>query len=113
MSDREFPQSFKVGPFDYEVEAWNSLSAESRQAYGECSRLELKIRVAENIPLQKQGETLLHEILHAVAAQQYILADDEDQEEVVRPMSLGLAATMRDNPEAFEWILEALQGAKK
>lgn len=104
---KPLPSILKVGAFDYEVEAWDSLAAEAAQCYGKCSALELKIRVAENLAAQHQGETLLHEILHAVSQQQSILEDAEEQEAAVKPLALGLAAVMRDNPDVFKWILEA------
>lgn len=102
------PKQLKVGAFDYEIESWDSLAAESSMRYGECSMLQQKIRVAENLGPQHQGQTLLHEILHAACQQQSILEDGDEQEEVVRALSLGLAAVMRDNPKVFEWILKAL-----
>lgn len=105
---KALPKTLKVGAFDYSVEAWDSLAAEASMNYGRCSLLELKIQVAENLAPQHQAETFLHEMLHAVCQQQSILHDAEDQEEVVRPIALGLAAVMRDNPDAIRWLLDAL-----
>ncbi len=109
MSERPgFPTKIRIGLFDYEIVDWNPVTAVAAHRYGECSTQERVIRVSRLHGHRQSGETLLHEIMHAIFNEWYI-KDEDNEERTVGTMSLGLASTWRDNPEVFAWIDHALR----
>lgn len=105
------PSKVKIGLHDYKIEVWPPHEASSAHRYGECNHVLHIIRVDTSHTLVQSGETLLHEIIHAVYAV-WNIEDDDKEERTVGGLSLGLATVWRDNPDVFAWIAMNLTAQK-
>lgn len=99
--------SVRIGPFDFEIVEMDRVNA--KEFYG------LYLSESQEIQLtpvfsskQRWAETLLHEILHGVVDTQNLLLK-EDEERIVRGVSLGLSQVIRDNQKLFTEIVKALK----
>lgn len=54
----------------------------------------------------EEADTLLHEVLHAIAYTMKIGLDLDDEEKVVAALATGLLGVIQDNPEFGEWLCE-------
>jgi hypothetical protein len=99
----DLPTKVKVGFADYAIRPFEHLEGQSRERYGECSHARSLINIDVNHGTRKQAKTLLHEIMHAVAAI-WDYSDHDKEEDAVQLFSLGIATVWRDNPEVFAWI---------
>ena len=105
----KLPKKIKVLSQDYEVTVMGAAEAAAKGRLGECDNNLKVIGIDTKWGDQQQAETLLHEILHAISHAMAIDANGLScDEEIVHPMSNGLAAVMRDNPKTFKAIMEAL-----
>lgn len=62
-----------------------------REAYDKA-----KIFIRKDMPISKKRETLLHEILHIIYANAYLMKGD-DEERIVGALSAGLHQVFEDN----------------
>lgn len=65
-----------------------------------------RIRVADNLPLEKESETILHEVIHGIMAHMCIDQPDETDERFVESFSKGLYAFWKDNPNFFGEVIK-------
>lgn len=82
----------------------------AKDSYGLYVADAQEIHICKGMTPHKQGEVLLHEILHGVADNQslsFVLGERE--EHVVRAMAIGLANVIRDNQKLFLDIVKALK----
>ena len=100
------PGMIKIGYMDFTLESWDARAANSARRYGECSHIEQTIRV-EFCHGRKSANTLIHEIMHAVAAMQNV-EDGATEEQFVTSVANGLSTVWRDNPDVFAWIGKTL-----
>lgn len=99
---------FRIGHLDFKIVEMAYVNA--KDSYGLYVPDAQEIHICKGMTPHKQGEILLHEILHGVADVQslaFVLGDKE--EHVVRAMAIGLATAMRDNQKLFADILKALK----
>lgn len=101
------PTNVKVGLFDIKIVDWHPTEAAGTRRYGEFSSVEKVIRVDFSKGRVQGGETLLHEILHAVCWV-WAIASSEDEDDIIGPLSLGLGTVIRDNPKVFDYIKWAI-----
>lgn len=97
----------RIGPYDFDIVEMDKLN--TKEFYGlyvpESQEIQLTPVFASK---QRWAETLLHEILHGVMDTQNIGLKDEE-ERVVRGVSLGLSQVIRDNQKLFTEIVRALK----
>ena len=67
---------------------------------GECDTDGLKIRVKNDLPLETEQDTLLHEVLHAVDE----MVDSKLKESQVKRLATGLLAVLKDNNKLIAYI---------
>jgi len=95
------PSKIKVLDIDYAIvwvdDTWSSQTGSS----GQQSYARQEITVQKAAP-QIEANTLLHEILHAVA-DGMSLTDDSSEEEFVSRLATGMCAVWRDNPKVWAW----------
>lgn len=103
----ELPDVVKVGYLDYALIAFSVRHAAEAQLYGQCAHQTCEIRIDFSHAPRVNAQTLLHELLHAVATV-YNRAPDADEETTVTTLSNGLAGVWRDNPGVFAWIAAGL-----
>jgi len=91
------PSSVKVGAFIIAVNRDPFLMA-SREAYGEYHPSKLEIVLDTNLNKQKEGETLLHEMLEAIDA----IYDIELDHHKLSLMATALHQVVIENPNIFK-----------
>ena len=74
------------------------------EAVGFCDNADLSILVESSQPLVEQQDTLLHEVLHAIAYQGGLTLPPAAEEKVVRLLATGLIATFADNPQFYAYL---------
>lgn len=98
----ELPQSIKIGGFNWVVELSKDVSNQG-SVYGSTHHSSQKFFIEPGLTEQKQSQTLIHEILHAIWWQSglgkiYDSKETKDVEEtVVHALSMGLHQVMKDN----------------
>lgn len=99
---RGVPQSIKVGAVDYTIHVEDTTDGE----YGECISHTQRIRLARNQTAQGVGDTLLHEVLHAIWYESGLFDMKRiDEERIVRTTATWLKMVFRDNPHAAAFIV--------
>lgn len=86
-----------VGGLEYKVE--HSPFPEGT-LLGQCDSNALVIRVAPEIPKERQAVILLHEILHAVF--NHVGLDEDNEEQIVTAVANELYAVFKNNPKLKE-----------
>lgn len=97
------PPKVRVAGKDYRVEVLPRSDMDDG-ALGTFDRVACVIALAaEQAPAEK-AESLLHELLHAVASNHKLGLGDEAEETVVNAFSRGLFAILRDNPKLVKYL---------
>jgi len=96
----------KVGPFTYRVVYNQSVSDESA-SWGSIHHHNLRIFINPEIALQRQLQTFLHELIHAICSVsglrgRFNTDSPPDEEEVAHAISMLLYQVIQDNPTLFE-----------
>lgn len=107
------PASVKVGYRTYRIELWSEQQAQDEDSDGECDHDAGVIRLDPLMDAQKAGNTLLHEIIHAVWYVWSMPEENIAEEFAVDALTNGLATVMRDNPGLFGWMESALRMARE
>jgi len=103
------PESIRVGPYDFTLEAMTPSKQHTEDATGYFAYAELKIAFeAYPISAAYAVDTLLHEINHAIYFT-YGIKSEDDEERTVSTLSTGWAQVYRDNPWLLDWIKKALK----
>lgn len=92
------PNKIRVGSIDYDVELTDEiLVLDSQQSLGIIDYDNTKIKIAQNIQSQqKQEQTFLHELVHAIT-REFKIDFSEDEEVIVDKLAYGLHQLIRDN----------------
>jgi hypothetical protein len=104
----KLPTCVKVGPRIYRINSLDPRVATADARWGDCSSLELEIRVRADLPGAVKGEVLLHEILHATCDVFIGTEGRKDEERWVDGLAVGISAVMVDNPGLFATIAKML-----
>ena len=107
QSNKELPNSIKIGYVNYQFDFWPDSFASTEEAQGEFFQLAGKIGLKEStIPSVHGVNTLLHEILHGIVYQYGLVETLGDREEqTVNTISNGLTAVLVDNP----WLVDYMK----
>ena len=106
----KLPKKIKILNRDYSVRDYCPKESATEGKYGTCDNNSGLIQIDMKWSNQTIATTFLHEILHAVSCAMALeAADFKSDEDMVHPMSNGLATVMRDNPKVFQDILKALK----
>jgi|694.fasta_scaffold34507_14 hypothetical protein len=99
------PKKVKIGQVDYTVHLFPQ---EHGDNYGVCLNHHQRIYLSQNQTWQQAGNTLLHEIMHAIYHQSGLSSIEKlDEEPIVNIMATWVHLVMLENPEAAEFILNA------
>lgn len=101
----EIPSKVRIGSIDYDVELTDEiLVLNAQQSLGIIDYDNTKIKIANNLQSkQKQEQTFLHEVVHAIT-REFKIDFTEDEETVVDKLALGLHQVIRDNMEGIKSI---------
>lgn len=102
------PKSIRVGYRDYAVEGWLPALASANSRLGECDRINLVIRIRDDLKPAVAAEVLLHEVIHA-AYHIGALESGDGEERVTETLGNQLAQVWRDNPEFVDFMSESLK----
>lgn len=106
----EFPSSIKIISQSYDVKEMPEVEKRQSDFIGLCRNNESEILIDERWKAQVQANTLLHEVLHAIAYQMGKFGlDSKSEEKVVEVMANGICAVMRDNPDLFPLLQKGLE----
>lgn len=103
------PKSIRVGYRSYRVEPWAAREASATSRWGECDRMNLVIRIRDDLVAQVQAEVLMHEVIHA-AYSNAALQKDDDEERLVEALGNQLTQVWRDNPDLVAFMSASLAG---
>lgn len=105
-SGTEMPRLVLVGPHVYQLRFVSGLMHEDGTALlGQCLTDQLRIELEEDQPESLLRETVLHELVHAIAAQYSINEDGKEEEEWASALGVGMLAVLRHNPQLTAWIV--------
>lgn len=92
------PSKVRIGSIDYDVELTDeTLVLNAQQSLGIIDYDNTKIRIAKNIQSQqKQEQTFLHEVVHAIT-REFKIDFTEDEETIVDKLAYGLHQVIKDN----------------
>lgn len=92
----------KIGAVDYTIELQDKLEDDD---YGCCDPHTQTITLSKDQNRQAVGDTLLHEIMHAIWHESGLFAVKRpDEEQIVRTTSTWLCLVFRDNPKVLSFI---------
>jgi len=99
------PQKISIGQVDYTVH----LFPESHDAtYGVCLTDHQRIYLSVNQTWQQAGNTLLHEVMHAIWQQSGLSCiENPTEENVVNIMATWLHMVMVNNKDFTDFVLDA------
>ena len=97
------PNKIKIGQIDYTV---HLLPENHFDSYGVCLTAHQRIYLSVNQTWQQAGNTLLHEIMHAVYHQSGLNSVENSPEEpIVNIMATWLHLVFLENPQVVEFML--------
>jgi hypothetical protein len=100
------PRLVRIGCYDFKLEAFTKREADAGERYGECDFDELMIRYSPDNPAQVLGNSILHEVLHAMHWAMGLPTGDEkaSEEEFTTRGANGWQMVWRDNPALIAWL---------
>lgn len=91
----------KIGPIVFDVVEEVNLIGENRRLDGRITYAEAKIRLDRDLNKQSMIQTLLHEMVHAVAQQLGRPIEDED---LIDAIAYSVYQVLQDNPDLWKEI---------
>ena len=102
----------KIGYRNYKLDIWPDTFATTEEAEGEFFAKEGKIGIkGSTIDSAHGANTVLHEVLHAIAYQ-YAISDilkEHKEEKLVNTFTNGLMAVFVDNPWLLDYIKSTVE----
>jgi len=92
----KIPKTVRIGGVEYSVEFINNLNDGVRVLNGQVEYAQSKIRIKSDDEYQHQCVTLVHEILHAIAAQRCMELGD-NEEKIIDGFAYGVYQILQDN----------------
>ena len=102
----KIPNKVKIGGFDWTIIESNDVTQES-QTFGSTHYQKQKLFIEVEETDQKKGQTLLHEIIHAIIWQTGLIERlknkeyNPSEEELVQAISMQLYQVLHDNNLTF------------
>lgn len=102
----KLPRTFKVLGFDWKISE-NADVAFEGNVYGTTHHQTQQVFIEPKLSLQKQEQTILHELMHAIwwqsgLGKRYDKEQTKIEEEVVHTLSMGLYQVLKDNNLTFK-----------
>jgi hypothetical protein len=103
--------TLRIGARDYTISFHHNLRGAQGETLKEFQHdyekgwIKIKTGMA---PLEK-GNTILHEIIHAIFTERGLIYKEKEEEKIVLAMTNGIIAFIRDNPRYFKRILKLLK----
>jgi hypothetical protein len=98
-----YPKKIKVGPYNYTVELYPNSEYSD---HGACVYTHQTIFLNHNQHPERAGDTLLHEVLHAIwDLSGFDQVAELNEENIVRSMATWLSLTLKENPKLVDFII--------
>ena len=94
----KIPKTIKIAGHLYRTKIKNGTWSGDTMSRGQVNTNVLAIKLDKNMPKSRKGETLVHEIIHAIY-HEYGLEDTDKEERIVSVLSTGLYQVLVDNPK--------------
>ena len=110
------PSKIKIGYKDIDIDLVRSDFSKQTDCYGEYQHRANKIEIQQDLTNSDFANTLLHEVLHAVAYEMSltqegnILSKDTNEEIVINSITNGLMTVVKDNPWFLKFLQEYIHG---
>lgn len=110
------PSKIKIGYKDIDIDLVRSDFSKQTDSYGEYQHRANKIEIQQDLTNSDFANTLLHEVLHAVAYEMSltqegnILSKDTNEEIVINSITNGLMTVVKDNPWFLKFLQEYIHG---
>jgi hypothetical protein len=103
--------TIKIGCRDYTVSFHDMLKGSQGEVCKAFSHDYEKgwIRIKKGMSPQEKGNTILHEVLHAIFTERGLMYSTKEEEKIVMTMTNGFIDFIRDNPRYFKRILKLLK----
>ncbi len=101
----------KIGCRDYTI----SFHAKLMGSQGECLKQFSHdyekgwIKIKKGMGAQEKGNTLFHEILHAIFTERGLIYSVKEEEKLVTAMTNGIIDFIRDNPKYFKRLMRLIK----
>jgi hypothetical protein len=105
----KLPASVQIGHLRVTVSPMTDRGTSRKHAVGWYDDERAEIEVLDTLTPQIKAEILLHEMLHCALAVANSGLDGEEEERVVSGLAPVLLMMMRDNPDVFAALVEAMQ----
>ena len=99
---KKLPETIRVMGFAVAVSSPNDV-LEAKNAFGAASWDKQTIEVGDNETLERQQQSLLHELLHT-ASSSVLALDEQLNERQVKAVAGVLHQIFRDNPAVLEFL---------
>lgn len=105
--EAKLPERIKIGAHWWTIkhDSIDVPRMRDENVYGESDEKTFTIAIDYGRAHERQAETLLHEIYHAIQTT-WLLPKDRSDEAVVKATTAGLLQVLRDNPEVVKFILK-------
>ena len=111
MSD--MPDKAKLSYRTVDIKRTKRLGDTGSKVFGEYDHSAMIMNIADDIPIEEQANTFLHEYFHLAIATHRPLEGvaDEDavEERVVSVLANAVSELFKMNPEAAKWMVEGMQ----
>ena len=113
------PPKVKVGYKDITINLVRSDFSKQTDSYGEYQHRANKIEIQQDLTPDDFANTLLHEVLHAVAYEfsltcdGNVLSTDSNEEIVINSITNGLMTVFKDNPWFLTFMQDNIHGRKE
>lgn len=98
------PKTVRIGQLEYQIEYKPAVVGDDQHVlYGESRTHEQRILISDNHGIERQKETLLHEVLHAID-EWYNFNGLEERH--VTQITHGVFDFIKQNKDAIRWIIE-------
>lgn len=98
-----YPRKIKIGPYTYNIELYPDATYSD---HGACVYNHQTIFISQNQHAERAGDTLLHEVLHAIwDLSGFDQIKDICEENVVRSFATWLTLVLKTNPKLVEFIV--------
>ena len=96
----------KIGPHLFDVLYLSKVvHSDGTELLGQCDRNFNKIEIESGLPLTKQAEVEIHELLHGMLSGSGMFPEDSDEELLVTDLAVRLVSFAQDNPDWLRrWI---------
>jgi len=95
--------NIRIAGLTFSLEVDN-LSMSEEQLFGQTSHVQQRIIYSDAVPVDRQKQSILHEVIHAVMAAYGPPDGARENEDIARALGRGLHQVFVDNPDLVEFL---------